>query len=85
MSRNGIVLDYLSADEVKMRMSMTGGILQAQKWLVVYNALVDPRPVPEIAMHTGLSEASVVRILSEYNQHGPTALNSTEGSRRRPS
>jgi len=82
---NGIVLDYLSADEVKMKMSMTGGILQAQKWLVVYNALVDPRPVREIAMHTGLSEASVVRILWEYNQHGPTALSPTGSSGKRPS
>jgi transposase len=30
--------------------------------------------VPEIAKHTGLSEASVYRIIAEYNEFGPEAL-----------
>lgn len=50
---------------------MTGGFFRAQKWLVIYNATVDPRPVSEIAKHTALSEGTVHRIIAEYNSLGP--------------
>ena len=68
------VARYMSSDEVKMKMQMTAGFHKMQKWLVIYNALIDPRPVSEIAKHTGLSEFSVQKILSEYNQSGPASL-----------
>jgi hypothetical protein len=68
------IAEHLSAEDVRMKMQMTGGFLRFQKWLVIYNAIVDPRPVSEIAMHTGLSEASVSRIIAEYNKNGPEAL-----------
>jgi DNA-binding MarR family transcriptional regulator len=68
------VARHMSSDEVKMKMQMTAGFHKMQKWLVIYNALIDPRPVSEIAKHTGLSESSVHKILSEYNQSGPTSL-----------
>ena len=68
------IAEHLSADDVRMKMQMTGGFLRFQKWLVIYNAIVDPRPVSEIARHTGLSEASVSRIITEYNKNGPEAL-----------
>jgi hypothetical protein len=74
MSRSTRVAGHMSAEEIKTRMHMTSGFLKMQKWLVVYNAIVDPRPVPEIAKHTGLSEASVYRIIAEYNELGPEAL-----------
>lgn len=70
------VADYLSPDEVRMKMQMTAGFLKMQKWLVIYNAIIDPRPVSEIAKHTGLSEASVYRIIAEYNKLGPESLES---------
>ncbi len=65
------VAGHLSPDEVKMRMQMNGGFFRVQKWLVIYNALVNPRPASEIALHTGLSEGTVLRIISEYNSLGP--------------
>ena len=68
------VAKHMSADEVKMKMQMTAGFHKMQKWLVVYNALIDPRPIAEIAKHTGLSESSVHKILAEYNQEGPESL-----------
>jgi hypothetical protein len=74
MTKKRIIADHMSVDEVKMKMQMTAGFLKMQKWLVVYNAIVDPRPVPEIARHTGLSEASVYKIIAEYNQKGPEAI-----------
>ncbi len=67
---------YLSADEVRMKMQMSSGFLKLQKWLVIYNLLVDPRPVEEIARHTGLSESSVYRIISDYNNSGPDSIES---------
>ena len=75
MSINGEdVASYLSADEVRMKMRMSSGFLRFQKWLVIYNLLVDPRPLEEIARHTGLSESSVYRIIGEYNNGGPEAI-----------
>jgi len=68
------VAGFLSVDEVRMKMQMSAGFLKFQKWLVIYNVLVDPRPISEIAKHTGLSEASVYRIISEYNDNGPESI-----------
>ena len=77
MSINGEdVASYLSADEVRMKMRMSCGFLRFQKWLVIYNLLVDPRPLAEIARHTGLSESSVYRIIAEYNNGGPESIES---------
>ncbi|MFZ0929383.1 MAG: helix-turn-helix domain-containing protein [Syntrophobacteraceae bacterium] len=77
MSINGSdVAGHLSADEVRMKMRMSSGFLRFQKWLVIYNLLVDPRPLAEIARHTGLSESSVYRIIAEYNNGGPEAIES---------
>jgi hypothetical protein len=74
MTRSTRIAGHMSAEEIRMKMHMTSGFLKMQKWLVIYNAIVDPRPVPEIAKHTGLSEASVYRIIAEYNEFGPEAL-----------
>ncbi|HYA42832.1 MAG TPA: helix-turn-helix domain-containing protein [Syntrophobacteraceae bacterium] len=70
------VAGYLSADEVRMKMRMSSGFLRFQKWLVIYNLLVDPRPIAEIARHTGLTESSVYRIIAEYNSAGPESIES---------
>ena len=68
------VAGHLSVDEIRMQMRMSAGFLKFQKWLVIYNVLVDPRPIAEIAKHTGLSESSVYRIISEYNSGGPDSI-----------
>lgn len=68
------VANHLSLQEVRRKMQMKGGFFQAQKWLVIYNLLIDPRPLSEIAMHTGLSEGTVRRVMDEYNSLGPEAI-----------
>jgi hypothetical protein len=65
---------HLSLDEIKTKMQTRPGFLTMQKWLVIYNFIVHPRPLSQIAMHTGLSEATVYRIVSDYNQFGPEAF-----------
>jgi hypothetical protein len=85
MNINGAdVAGYLSADEVRMKMRMSSGFLRFQKWLVIYNLLVDPRPAAEIARHTGLSESSVYRIIAEYNNGGPESIESIGKMGRHP-
>jgi len=74
MTVNTTIAEHLSLDEVKMKLQMMAGSMKIQKWLVIYNAIVDPRPISEIARHTGLSEASVYRIISDYNNRGPEAI-----------
>lgn len=66
--------DHLSLNEIRMRMRTRPGFLTMQKWLVIYNLIVHPRPLSQIAMHTGLSESTVYRIVSDYNQLGPEAF-----------
>lgn len=63
---------------------MTSGFWRFQKWLVIYNAIVDPRPVSEIAKHTGLSISTVCDIIAEYNKMGPESIDhpSRKGRRR---
>lgn len=70
------VANHLSPHEVRTRMQEDGAFFRVLKWLVVYNALVDPRPIHEIAKHTGLSEGTVHRVLAEYNAHGPESFES---------
>jgi hypothetical protein len=66
--------NHLSLDEIRMKMQTRPGFLMMQKWLVIYNFIVHPRPLSQIAMHTGLSEATVYRIVSDYNRLGPEAF-----------
>ncbi len=70
------VANHLSLNEVQMRMQRGGAFFRVLKWLVVYNALVDPRPIVEIARHTGLSEGTGRRVLAEYSTRGPESFES---------
>jgi hypothetical protein len=65
---------HLSLDEIRIKMQTRPGFLTMQKWLVIYNFIVHPRPLSQVAMHTGLSEATVYRIVSDYNRLGPEAF-----------
>ena len=52
-------IPHLSKEEIQERIKTTVGFWRVQKWLVLWNALVDPRPAREIALHTGIAEQSV--------------------------
>jgi len=67
--------DHLPLDRIRIQMQTMPGFLAMQKLLVIYNLIVHPRPLSQIAMHTGLSESTVYRIASDYNRLGPEALN----------
>src|SRR5436190_17751623 len=65
---------HLSIEEVKHRLKMDPRALCRQRWLIIYNALVDPRKAEEIAKHCGVSKASVHQVISTYNRFGVEAV-----------
>jgi transposase len=77
-------IPHLSKEEIQERIKTTVGFWRVQKWLVIWNALVDPRPAREIALHTGLAEQSVHNLISQYNRVGPEIVEGPgKGGRRR--
>ena len=72
--RTDTLENHLSLDEIRTKMQTRPGFLTMQKLLVIYNLIVHPRPLSQIAMHTALSEATVYRIVSDYSRLGPEAF-----------
>ena len=73
-----------SLDDVTKRIKQTVGFWRVQKWLVIWNLLVDPRPLKEIALHVGLAWQSVRNLVSAFNRLGPEAIEGPgKGGRRR--
>src|SRR5205823_6279843 len=55
-----------------------------QRWLIIYNALVDPRPAEEIAQHCGVGKFTVQKLISRYNRCGVAAVETKgKGGRKR--
>ncbi len=74
---------HLSEFEVSIRLRQTAG-REHRRWLIIWNALVDPRPASEIALHTDVSVATVHNVVSRSNKFGPQAIEGREhGIRRR--
>lgn len=69
-----VLVNHMSLDEIMIRMKTRPGFLTMQKLLVIYNLIVHPRPLSEVAIHIGLSEATVYRIVCNYNMLGPEAF-----------
>lgn len=77
-------LPHLSYDEIMQRIKRTTGFWKVQKWLVILNSLIDPRPAKKIAEHTGLAEQTVHNLISKYNRLGPEHVEGPgKGGRRR--
>lgn len=74
MARVSRAITHLSEEEVQKKIQTAPNFRQQQKWLVVYNALVDPRPAAEIALHTGTSVRTVHQVISDYNRLGAAAI-----------
>jgi len=75
---------HLRTEEILEKMKQTAGFWRIQKWLVILNATVDPRPAKTLALHTGLAEQTVHNLVSDYNRHGPKALDTPgKGGRKR--
>src|SRR5208282_1192247 len=75
-------LPHLSEFEVSIRLRQTAGREQ-RRWFVIWNALVDPRPASEIAIHTDVSVSTVHNVISRYNRFGPKTVESCDNGIRR--
>jgi transposase len=54
-----------------------------QRWLIIYQALVDPREAAQIAKHCGVSTETVHQLISAYKRHGVAAVETPgKGGRR---
>src|SRR5947207_15641321 len=74
---------HLTVEEVKNRMRTDPRPLYRQRWLIIYNALVQPRKAEEIARHCGVSKATVHQVISAYNRLGVAAVETPgKGGRR---
>ena len=74
---------HLSLEEVKSRLQNDPRPWCRQRWLIIYNALVDPRKAEEIAKHCGVSKATVHQVISLYNRFGVIAVETPgKGGRR---
>jgi len=84
MARVTHAAPHLSLAEVKHRMRTDPRADRRQRWLIVYNALVEPRKAEEIARHCGVSKATVHDVISRYNRLGVAAIETSgKGGRRR--
>jgi transposase len=74
---------HLSAEEVKKRLKLDPRPWCRERWLIIYNALVDPRKAEDIAKHCGVSKATVHQVISSYNRLGVEAVETAgKGGRR---
>jgi transposase len=74
---------HLSLEEVKKRMTTEPRPLYRQRWLIIYNALVEPGKAENIARHCGVSKATVHAVISSYNRLGVAAVETPgKGGRR---
>jgi transposase len=74
---------HLSIEEVKGRMKDDPRSWCRQRWLIIYNALVDPREASDIAKHVGVSVHTVHKVISMYNKFGVKAIETSgKGGRR---
>lgn len=74
MARPMKIAPHLTVEEVKDKLHTADRERQRGKWLVIYNALVDPRPAETIALHTATSRWFVHHTVSDYNRLGPASI-----------
>lgn len=65
---------HLTEEEVKDRMKHDPNPLYRERWLIIYNALVNPREAKDIARDTGVTESKVHTLIPRYNRLGASAV-----------
>ncbi len=83
MGRVTSAAPHLSAEEIESRLKETVGTREHRRWLIIWNALVDPREAKEIAKHTGVAENTVHDLVSRYKRFGARAVEAPRSKKRR--
>ena len=74
MSRVSFVKPHLTAAQVKDKIATAPTARCQQKWMIIHNALIDPRPASKIAKHTATSLRTVHQVIADYNRVGACAI-----------
>lgn len=74
MARVSTVKPHLTEDEIKAKIATAPTARCQQKWMIVYNAFVEPRTASEIAKHTATSLRTVRQVIADYNREGASAI-----------
>jgi transposase len=75
-------VEHLTADEIQEKIKTTIGFWRVKRWLIIYQALINPKTAKEIALDIGVSESTVHCLISAYNREGEKAVE-TEGKGQR--
>lgn len=65
---------HLNLETLKQKLKDSKKHWERQRWLVIYNAMVDPRPASNIAKHIGVSKGFVRKVIQQYNRQGEVAM-----------
>src|SRR3954467_5806305 len=74
MARVTRVAPHLTLEQVKHKLHSATSIWLRDRWLVIYPAMLDPRPAQAIATQLGVSRPFVAKINSLYTRFGPPGL-----------
>ncbi|MBW4447052.1 MAG: helix-turn-helix domain-containing protein [Spirirestis rafaelensis WJT71-NPBG6] len=74
---------HVDLETVKQKVKLASSHWEKQKWLVIYNAIADPRTASEIALHVGVSKGFVRKVIQQYNPQGESGFSTSgKGGRR---
>lgn len=83
MARVSRVKAHLDINAVRQKIETSKSDWRKHRWLIVYQALVEPKPAVAIAQELGVSVALVHKVISRYNQEGVVAIETPgKGGRR---
>jgi len=74
MARVTRVAPHLTLEQVKQKMHSASSIWLRERWLVIYTAMLEPRPAHAIATQLGVSRPFVAKITSLYKRFGSHGL-----------
>jgi transposase len=75
---------HLSVEEVARRWKHDPRPHRRQRWLIISQALVDPREASQIAQHCGVAPATVDQLISADHRRGVAAVETPGKGGRRP-
>ena len=67
-------VEHLTAEEIQDKIKTTVGFWRVKRWLIIYQALINPKTAKEIALDIGVSEHTVHCLIAAYNREGEKAV-----------
>lgn len=67
-------LPHLTEAEINEKIKSTVGFWRVQRWLIIRQALINPKTAEEIALNYGVAEQTVHNLIAAYNRYGSDAV-----------